>query len=175
MPDLTITLKRHPDGSASLACTRPDGTTTWQRQTGQLAHFFPQHDLTHYAVETTLGFRRGFYGLIADGWDIGDFAAPWPRGPMPPEGGQVELIVGFFDAERAAGAPMTAAEFREHAARFIAAREAKRPGVEIAAPRALSDEELQRVRARRAELLARWFAVREGDALELEFQRGEAS
>jgi hypothetical protein len=26
------------------------------------------HDLTHYAVETALGYRRDFFGLITEGW-----------------------------------------------------------------------------------------------------------
>src|SRR3982751_4823753 len=100
MPDLTIRLKRHPDHTASLTCTRRDGSVTWQRQRGSLGAVFPPHDLTHYAVEQTLGFQHGFYGLIADGWAIEDFAKPWPRGPIPPEAQEVELIVGFFDTER---------------------------------------------------------------------------
>src|SRR5207253_2804998 len=64
MPDLTIRLKRHPDHTASLSCTRRDGSVTWQRQRGSLGAVFPPHDLTHYAVEQTLGFQHGFYGLI---------------------------------------------------------------------------------------------------------------
>ena len=90
-PSLSIHLKRHADGSASITLTRADGTVTWQRQKGKLALVFPPHDLTHYAVETTLGYQHAFYGLVADGWDISDFAAPWPRGPVPGEGREVEL------------------------------------------------------------------------------------
>lgn len=100
MPGLTVRIKRHPDGSASLTCTRADGTTTWQRQRGGYGLVFPSHDLTHFAVESTLGYAHGFYGLIADGWDIDDFAAPWPRGPISHEALEAELIVGFFDTER---------------------------------------------------------------------------
>src|SRR6059058_3092224 len=87
---MLIRFKRHPDGSASLTCVRGDGTSTWQRQQGQLGLVFPPHDLTHYAVETTLGYRHGFYGLIEDGWNIEDFAKPWPRGPIPDEAQEVE-------------------------------------------------------------------------------------
>ena len=64
---LLIRLKKNPDGSAVLSATRPDGSTTWQRQTPEQAAFFVRHDLTHYAVETILHHRKGFYGLIADG------------------------------------------------------------------------------------------------------------
>lgn len=170
-PDLRIRLKRHPDGSASLTCLRADGSSTWQRQRGRLGAVFPPHDLTHLAVETTLGFRHGFYGLIADGWEIADFAKPWPRGPIPAEAVEVELIVGFLDAERMQGAAMTAAEFTAHAERFVAARRMTHPGSVVPTPRALTGEQLERVRACRAELLARWHALPAGEALELEFSR----
>jgi hypothetical protein len=168
--DLHIRLKRHPDGSASLTCTRRDGSVTWQRQNGPTALVMPAHDLTHYAVEGTLGFRQGFYGLLADGWEITDFANPWPRGPIPDEALVVELIVGFFDAERRQGEAMTAEAFQAQAEQYVASRLAvgrKMPhGL-----RPLSDEELERVRARRAELLARWTAVPAGGALDLEYVR----
>src|SRR5215207_7563384 len=68
-PRLTIRIKKNADGTAALTCTRADGSVTWQRQQGTQGMFFPRHDLTHFAVETVLGHRRGFYGLVADGWD----------------------------------------------------------------------------------------------------------
>src|SRR5207245_8210042 len=46
---------------------------------------------------------RGFYGLVAEGWDLTDFGSPWPRGPLPPEALVSEFIVGFLDRERGAG------------------------------------------------------------------------
>ena len=96
MNDLLIRMKKHPDGRASLTCVRADGTSTWQTPKAAQGHFFAQHDLTHYAVETILGCRQGFYGLLADGWNITDFGVPWPRGPMPAEalaGGHVHRVV----------------------------------------------------------------------------------
>lgn len=159
MPALTIRLKKHRDGTAALTCTRADGTSTWQRQHGAQAAFFPRHDLTHYAVETVLGHRRGFYGLVAEGWDIGDFGTPWPRGPMPDDADPTELIVGFLDLERASGERWTAAELTEKLATQLGAR----------AP-SISDEQLAQIRARRAELFERWDAVPPGESLELPFE-----
>ena len=80
---LTIRIKKQSDGSAALSCTRPDGSVTWQRQEGTHGRFFPLHDLTHYAVETVLGYQNGFYGMVARGWNMTDFGAPWPRGRIP--------------------------------------------------------------------------------------------
>src|SRR3954453_411272 len=75
-PMLIVRIKKKTDGAAALSCTRADGSITWQRQDGQVARFFPLHDLTHFAVESTLGFRQAFYGLIESGWDISTFAEP---------------------------------------------------------------------------------------------------
>jgi hypothetical protein len=165
--DLTIRLKRHTDGSASLTLTRADGSATWQRQKGSLGMVFPPHDLTHFAVETQLGYGGGFFGLVADGWELGDFAAPWPRGPIPEEAREVELIVGFFDSERRSMDRWSAEAFNEHAEKFVGA--SKSVGI-IKVP-VLRDDDIVRVRATRDALLARWFAVAPGDSMELEFTR----
>ena len=170
MSDLTIRLKRHPDGTASLTCLRADGTSTWQRQSGSLGQFFPPHDLTHYAVETTLGYRNGFYGLIAEGWNIEDFAKPFPRGAIPVEAQEVELIVGFFDTERRSITQMTEAEFNDHAERYQAARQTKRPGALGVAAR-LSQSQIDAVRQCRSELLQRWARLGPGEIMELLFSR----
>jgi len=164
MPDLKIRFKRHPDGSASLTCVRSDGSTTWQRQQGSYGQVFPPHDLTHYAVETTLGYRRGFYGLIADGWNIEDFAKPWPNGPIPEEAREVEMIVGFFDTERRSFARMTEAEFNDHADRFVAANRSS-----LGTAPHLTAEQIESVRRCRADLFTRWGQLAPGEALELEF------
>jgi len=171
-PDLTIRIKRHPDGTASLTCTRADGSTTWQRQRGGYALVFPSHDLTHFAVETTLGYAHGFYGLLADGWDITDFTAPWPRGPVPHDALEVELIVGFFESERRDSGAWAAEELYAHAQRYVDAQRALHPGRAIAEPPRLTDAQVALVRDARDELLQRWGEVPPGESLELPFARG---
>ena len=168
MHGLSIRFKKHPDGSASLACTRPSGSVTWQQQSGPRARFFPPHDLTHFAVETVLGVRRGFYGLIAEGWDITDFTAPWPRGPLPAEAAEVEVIVGALDMERLQGEPLTANALAVHRTLQAESRRAHGKG---AAPItwALTDNQLATIRARRDELLAQWEALSAGETMELAF------
>src|SRR5438874_8753640 len=145
MPELTIRIKKGRDGSAALTLTRADGTVTWQRQTGQQARFFPRHDLTHYAVETVLGHRRGFYGLVVEGWNLTDFGAPWPRGRMPVDTDPSELIVGFFDMERGTGQQYTAADLNDKAALYFAEHGMR-------ATLALTDAQLDRVRQRMLQL-----------------------
>jgi hypothetical protein len=160
---LNIRIKKNADGSAVLTCTRADGSVTWQRQLGPHGAFFPRHDLTHYAVETTLGHANSFYGLVASGWDISDFGPPWKQGALPQEAGYTELIVGFLDSERASLARWSSDDFNDKAVIFY--RDHKIADT----PPMLSDDDLDRIRARRSELFEQWDAVKPGDALELTF------
>ncbi|HEY7893442.1 MAG TPA: hypothetical protein VIC24_00940 [Gemmatimonadaceae bacterium] len=168
MPDLAIRIKRAADGSAALTCVRADGSVTWQRQTGPLGTFFPTHDLTHYAVETTLGYRRGFYGLIADGWEISDFGDQQKKSDIPREAREAELVVGVFEMEHRMGADWSPSELREQGARYAASTSPARH--RLAMP-PLSDEVIARVRASRGALFEQWAATAPGDTLELPFSR----
>ena len=160
---MKIRITKRADGGSVLSCTRGDGTVTWQRQRGKNAVFFPLHDLTHYAVESTLCHEAGFYGLVAEGWDISDFGSPWPRGPMPDEAVTSELIVGFLDAERASGVTWTAADLNEKAALYNADHGRTLRWTP------LSDDELTRVRSATSQLIARWRALDPGEVIELVF------
>ena len=164
MPELLIRIKKKTDGGAALSCRRSDGSVTWQRQEGRQGRFFPIHDLTHYAVETVLGHRTGFYGLVADGWDLTDFGAPWPKGRLPADLDPSELIVGFLDTERAGDVAWSAADFNEKAASYFAQHHI--PGALW-----ITADELTRVRTRVRELVDRWYLLPSGETLELSFDR----
>ena len=161
---MIIQFTKRTDGGALLKCIRADGSTTWQRQEDEHAAFFPLHDLTHYAVETELGFRRAFYGLIAEGWDIGETTGKSARGPLPNEALEVEYFVSAFAAERAGGAAASAEEFNDLAATFAQTRG-------IPPPRSLTDAELGRVRSCFEELAEKWRSVLPGETLELTLSR----
>jgi hypothetical protein len=171
MPDaqrIVIRIKKGTDGRTALSCIRADGTTTWQRQEGAQATFFPKHDLTHFAVETTLGHRQGFYGLVSAGWDFSDFGSPWPRGRLPAEASISEMIVGMLDLERRAGERLSVEDLNEKLAEYA---------LENALPRQrpLTEEDLNGIRAKRAEMFAKWEAVRPGEALEVPFDVAQAN
>ena len=161
---MKIQFTKRKDGGAVVRCVRADGSATWQRQDDQRAAFFPLHDLTHYAVETELGFAHGFYGLIAAGWDIANTTGKGSRGPLPDEATEVEYIVGALGAERAGDPACPAAEFNALAGAF-----AKSKG--IPAPGALTEADLTRVRKRIDELFARWRDLPAGETLELSFDQ----
>ena len=147
---LLVEIVKQPDGAGVLRCTRQDGSVTWQKQTKHAAHF-ALHDLTHFAVETVLGYKRGFFGLIAEGWEVEDTTGQGARGALPAEAIEVEKIVGLLDSERASAAIWSAAEFNAFS------------------PRTLTDTELQQLRAARSGLFRQWSAIAPGQKLELKF------
>jgi hypothetical protein len=159
---LQIQITKRADGGGVLKCIRADGSETWQKQSDRHAAFFALHDLTHFAVESELGIRDAFFGLIAAGWSIEDTTGKGARGALPLDAQFVENVVGTLDSVRASGARWTAEEFNENTARFAA--NGGRP-----APRRLSDDDLARVRKRRAELFEQWRALPIGQTLELDF------
>ena len=160
MQSITIRIKKGKDGPHALVCERADGSMTMQRHaTG----FFPVHDLMHYAVETSFGYRRGFYGLIADGWNLEDFGVPWPRGRLPADLDPVELVVGALSLEGATGERMTAEKVNWTIASWY---EQHVPGVAVPS---VTDDRLDASRVEIARLQQRWFALPPGDAIELTF------
>ena len=159
---LLIQITKRADGSGILRCVRPNGSVTWQKQDGKYAGFFALRDLTHFAVESILGYRQGFFGLIVEGWDISDTTGKGSRGPLPPEALEVETLVGLLDQERGSSALWTIDEFNDAAA--LQASSVSRP-----MPRKLFLEELTQVKAKRAELFSKWFALLHGGVMELRF------
>jgi hypothetical protein len=162
--ELRIELTKHADGGSVLRCTRADGSVTWQRHHGPQAAFFPLHDLTHYAIESELGFRQGFFGLIADGWDIADTGGKGARGALPEEAIAVEHLVGSMDVQRGSGTRWSAAELNDQVARQAALGGR-------AMPRAWTDDELVRARERIAILIEQWTALPPDRTLVLAFDR----
>lgn len=160
MPGLRIHLTKHADGSAVLKCIRADGSETWQRQGGRNAAFFPLHDLTHFAVESELGIRHAFYGLIAEGWEIDDTTGKGARGALPAEALAVERLVGALDLERAGSLTWTAQALDEHA-------NGDSPSSRRALPRPITDDDLARIRSRLHTLLRQWATLPPGRSLEL--------
>jgi len=150
-----VQITKKADGSGVLRCVRDDGSVVWQRQNERHAAYFALHDLTHFAVETALVYRRGFFGLIAEGWDFEDTTGKGARGPLPPEAGEVEMMVGLFSAEAASGTTWSVEEFNEYGG-----RNRLRP---------LTADEIARVKKRRSELFEQWSAVEPGATLELEW------
>ena len=148
---MKVEIAKRADGAGVLRCTRADGSVAWQKQTTKNATHFALHDLTHYAVETELEMT-GFFALIAQGWEVEDTTGKGSRGPIPVEALEVERLVGGFDSERACSTLWTPEEFNQ-----------------FTQVRMLSQVDLNKVRARRADLFRQWRDVPVGAVLELIF------
>ncbi len=159
---MEIAIKKHADGGSSLTCTRADGSSSWQNNPGQRGFFFALHDLTHYAVETTLGLDQGFYGLIASGWDIADTTGKGSRGGLPEQAVRAEHLVGLMDQERAGAVVWTAEQLNEQAGIYF--EKAGRP-----VPPPLEDAALDRIRERMRDLFGQWTRLPAGETLRVAF------
>ena len=93
MPRLTFELKKRADAKAQLVLTREDGSHTIGT-IGPAEGFGPVHDLTHYAIESTLGLDEGFLGMCASGWEIADFEVKGTASRLPREAVFAEIAAG---------------------------------------------------------------------------------
>jgi hypothetical protein len=157
MASLQINLKKISAGRASLQCRRPDGTVTWSR----VHPFYPTHDLGHFAVETALGLRHGFFGLIAGGWELADFMERSVAARLPAEAFWAECAVGVTELLTGAESP-TLAEWQAALDQSVA-------GQHLPPFRRVTDAEYAALISLRAALLQRWAALPVGGTLTLAF------
>jgi len=155
---MLIQLKKGKDGRSTLSCVRDDGTRTW----GKLHPFFPEHDLTHFAVEGVLGFTEAFFGLVRSGWQLDDFSMPGLRARLPEQAVWAESIVGLLDLERGMHHAMSAQEFNTALGDSLGAQAAS-------AHRRIEEREPAAIRALRGQLVARWRETDPGETLDVRF------
>jgi hypothetical protein len=109
-----------------------------------------------------LGCHTAFFGLVASGWTLDDFAERGASGRLPPEAHWAEALVGVLDRERAGGMTLQAVEINE-----LVSSGLQRGGVTPL--RLVTDGELERIRRLRDELHAHWLATEPGGTLEVLF------
>ena len=139
--------KHKPD---TLTCIRDDGSVTWSH----IHHGFALHDLTHYVVETSLGFNNAFFGLIEKGYNIPDFNLPKSKRPfqIPEEAISVEPIVALLQMEHWESFPEKLIDTDSQ---------------EL--PPNLTSEQINNMRNRLQELIQKWESILPGESLELEY------
>jgi hypothetical protein len=93
VPKLTFELKKRADAKAQLILIREDGSHTIGT-IGPAEGYGPVHDLTHFAIESTLGLDEGFLGLCASGWEISDFEVRGTPARLPREAIFAEVAAG---------------------------------------------------------------------------------
>ena len=157
MPSLQVNLKKISAEQSSFHGRRPDGSETWSR----VSPFYPRHDLTHFAVESALGLRQGFFGLIATGWALDDFVQKGVARQLPAEAFWAECAVGVTELLNQP-APLPLAEWQDALDQSVA-------GQKLPPFRRVGAADYDRMNTLRTELLRRWAALPVGGTLTLEF------
>lgn len=132
-----------------MTCIREDGTSTYFRDENQ-GGFFAIHDLTHFAIESTLGFTRAFFGLVAAGRDLDSFNQTGEQ--FHPEALQTEKLSGLVLLRDAHGNLLAAEEISEQVGDFE-----------------VSEDQLEKIRGVLDGLIAKWRALKPGECLEVDF------
>ncbi|WP_461056184.1 hypothetical protein [Spirosoma arcticum] len=101
-----ISFRKEANKPPVFTFKRSDGSITWSK----LRNLLVEHDLAHYAVETTLHFKEAFYGLLDQGFTTEDFERPRDKRPqtllpvnLPLQAHQAEHIVGLLQIEWLSG------------------------------------------------------------------------
>jgi hypothetical protein len=160
---LLISLKKFDNKPSVVHFLRSDESETWQSY-GNQSDFFPLHDLTHYAVETELGFSRAFYGMISDGREVTDFG-PGDAVRMDPEATYAEILVGLIMSADSTGTYLTNSEILG-----LFVNEVDRLGL---ASLRLDTDQLSKIRSLRDSLIAYWKFLPAGQTMTLEFPRSD--
>lgn len=150
-----------PGEPDTLTCVRTDGSTTWAPMTRQ--GILP-HDVFHFVVENTLGWRDAFFGQVAQGAAIADITAKlhgrqaaWSK---MPQAMQAESLVECLQTDQWNGATDPA----EFAQKLILA--CRRRAVQ---PPDITPEELSQVRVALREFGAAWRPLAPAALLERTF------
>ena len=69
MFNMQLRITKHSDKPNTLLYERDDGTETWMGAD----EFFVRHDLSHYALEKSLGYTTAFMGMLNKGMEVKDF------------------------------------------------------------------------------------------------------
>jgi hypothetical protein len=155
---MQLRITKNSDKPHSLLYKRDNGTETWM----SAGEFFVRHDLSHYAIEKTLGYTTAFMGMLNNGMDIKDFEDRDKRLriPLTAEGVYAENMANLFLMEIVQGGMEDMNQVIADS--FIAMG---RPLI----PVRLSDAEITAVRSRLRQLLGDWNALPEGQTMILEF------
>ena len=161
---LRLQFKKQKDGSAVLTCFRTDGTSTFTK----IRPGLEVHDLAHYVVETALGFKKAFYGLINQGYTVPDFELPRGQRPialipenLPTESLQTEFIVNQLQIEL-----YNSGKQQD----FIPLLQQAMANRNVAFPTVLTSDKVPAMRQELSALVSRWLALPAGESMTLEME-----
>lgn len=159
---MVVTLTKLEVKPHVLRCVRDDGSATWFQASASNAEFFAAHDLSHFAIETVLGYRTAFYGLVAAGRDLDDFGS---------QGGVADTRKysdEAIHAEEAANLMLLAVREDYDFDGFWEILTMAHDSAVSPLP-SVSREQFDAIKAKLSELLEAWRALAIGESLSLEF------
>ncbi|MFN2563706.1 MAG: hypothetical protein ABR499_01675 [Gemmatimonadaceae bacterium] len=166
MPTLTFRIKKRPDARAMLVLVRENGSST-SGPIGPTGGYGPVHDLAHYVVERTLGLSEGFLGLVASGWEIGDFEVKGAAKRLPDEAVFAESAAGELSRQAMMWQWSSAEDYVWAVETYM--RQA-RP--DYAVP-VITNETFEGMRVELLELRRRWNDLAPGETPELPFSAAQ--
>jgi hypothetical protein len=136
---------------------RDDGTQTWM----QADDFFIRHDLSHFAVESTLGYKTAFYGMINAGTELSDFTDREKRAALvlTREAVHAESLANLFLMDLSQGRVEDFDKMQQ---------QAMTTSFSGTQPVSLSHEQINAVRKALSGLLLQWRKLSAGQSLLLE-------
>ena len=155
---MIIHLRKGNDGPDTLTCVRKDGSITKDELQPRSVY----HELAHYAVESSLGFTDGFFGMIEKGLQIEEYELENQDRKIEysPESYHAEFLASLIQSAVALGKiDMTYVEFMKAGAKDWA----------LSFPELPEPEVLEAIRVKAATLTAEWEALPPDAELTLEF------
>jgi hypothetical protein len=140
----------------SLCCIRVDGSYT-RSDTGPS---LPHHDLEHFVVESALGLKNGFYGMVSQRYSIQQLSDKDVIKKLGQESWQAEIVTRALQSF--SGGACTADQFAA-----LVATELNQTGEEL--QHDLSPQAAEKMKADFLKLLNTWQEIPDGESLELSF------
>jgi hypothetical protein len=155
---MEISFTKNSGKSHIISCRRNNGTVTWM----QNSSFFITHDLCHYAMETKLGLKKAFYGMLAAGIDINDFDLPKDQRTfqLTEEALFAEQMVNLLTIEYSQGC---IENFSEKLKEILIKDKY------VSAPPVIKPEQLDEIRSFYETLMNQWVLLPEGETINLNF------
>lgn len=138
---------------------RDNGTETWMYSDD----FFVRHDLSHFILESVLGYHTAFNGMINQGMDIRDFENKEKRATLTvaDEAYYAENLANLFLIEIIQGEFIDFNKIQQDA--FVSWNN-QFPAISLA------DDKISQIRSRLRKLLYQWEVLPEGEKMELIFE-----
>ena len=156
---MLLQLTKNSDKAHVIKYIRDNGTETWMYSND----FFVIHDLSHYAIEKTLGYTTAFYGMLNNGMAIQDFEDREKRNALliTDEACYAENMANLFLMEIAQG------DFEDF---NTVSREAFITINQKYPPPVLKDAEIKNIRNYLKQLILQWKDLPIGNSLQLTFE-----